>query len=475
MNVEMLHSRSGRKWPLTGAREGVRRAIMLSHSLPASPERIANNAMKNRPYRLGMIGLGTVGSGVLELLRRREEDILRRLGRPIEVCKIAVRDTRRPRPYLAGFGEISDLLTNDPAEVYSDPDIDLLVEVAGGTDEPRSWILRAIENGKDVVTANKAVLAVHGEEIFRHALKNNQRLYYEASVAAAIPVIESFQNGLIANQITSFAAILNGTCNFILSQMELKGLDYEEALAQAQEKGFAEADPTLDVSGADAAHKLALLAGIVTGSHVPIDHVSFEGIERITAEDFKFARLFDYSIKLLAILKRKEEGPWELRVHPTLISADSVLAKVRNEYNAVSLTGDAVGRMAIIGKGAGSLPTASSILADILRAARGERISGNPHGLEPPALVPLDEVNLRHYIRIQVLDQPGILGRITSFFGMRGISIASIQQPDAKIGLPVPIVMVTHYCKDRIITETLKDLEAANLVDAPITRIRIEE
>ncbi len=431
--------------------------------------------MSERPYRIGMIGLGTVGSGVLELLRLREGDLVRRLGRSVEVARIAVRDRSRPRPYVGGFGEISDLLTEDPGEIVSDPSIDLLVEVAGGVDDPRRWILGAIDRGKDVVTANKAVLAVHGAEIFRHALEHGRRIYYEASVAAAIPIIETLQNGLIANRVDSLAAILNGTCNFILTQMEKEGLDYSEALALAQKKGFAEADPTLDVSGGDAAHKLALLAGIVTKSHVPIDRVSCEGIETITAEDFKFARLFKYSIKLLAILKRREEGPWEMRVHPTLVPADSVLARVENEFNAVSLKGDAVGPMFVIGKGAGSLPTASSIVADILRAARGEKESGNPHGLEPPQVVPIGDVNLRQYIRIRVLDQPGVLGRITSFFGMRGISIASIQQPDAQIGRPVPIVMVTHLCADSVITETLQDLERANLVQEPITRIRIED
>jgi homoserine dehydrogenase len=422
-----------------------------------------------------MIGLGTVGSGVLDLLRRRDPDLRRRLGRPVEVVRIAVRDRSRPRPYVAGFGEISDLLTEDPREVIHDPGIELLVEVAGGIEGPREWILDAIDSGKDVVTANKAVLAVHGAEIFRHALENGRRIYYEASVAAAIPIIETLQNGLIANQIDALSAILNGTCNFILTRMEKDGLDYRRALALAQEKGFAEADPALDVSGGDAAHKLALLAGIVTGSHVPIDRVYCQGIESIAADDFRFAGLLGYSIKLLGILKRREEGPWEVRVHPTLIPRDNVLARVENEFNAVSLKGDAIGRMTVIGRGAGSLPTASSIIADIFRAARGEKESGNPHGLEPPALVPIGDVHLRHYVRIRVLDQPGILGRITSFFGMRGISIASIQQPEAQIGRPVPIVMVTHLSRDSIVTEALRDIQAARLVHEPITRIRIEE
>jgi homoserine dehydrogenase len=229
------------------------------------------------------------------------------------------------------------------------------------------------------------------------------------------------------------------------------------------------------VGGIDAAHKLALLAGIITGSHVPIDRVFTEGIEKITAEDFTFSKLFNYSIKLLGNLRLREEGAWEMRVHPTLIPRNEILAQVRNELNAVALRGDAIGPLAIFGKGAGSLPTASSIVADIFRAARGEKAGGNPHGLEPPRLVPMGEVNLRHYIRLTVLDHPGVLGRITSFFGMRGISIASIQQPEAKIGRPVPVVLLTHICPDRVVTETLRDLEAARLVQGSITRIRIED
>ncbi|MBI4582907.1 MAG: homoserine dehydrogenase [Planctomycetes bacterium] len=431
--------------------------------------------MTEKPYYIGMIGLGTVGSGVLELLRRREADLVRRLGRPVEVLRIAVRNCKRPRPYLGGFGEVSDLLTENPAEVVCDPLIDLLVEVAGGIEEPRQWILGAIENQKDVVTANKAVLAVHGAEIFQQAVKNRRRVYYEASVAAALPIIEMLQNGLIANQITRLSAILNGTCNFILTRMEEDGLDYGTALKMAQEKGFAEADPTLDVGGIDAAHKLALLAGIITGSHVPIDRVFTEGIERITAEDFTFAKLFNYSIKLLGILKLREEGTWEMRVHPTLIPRGEILAQVRNELNGIALRGDAIGPLALFGKGAGSLPTASSIVADIFRAARGEKEGGNPHGLEPPSIAPMGDVHLRHYVRLKVLDFPGVLGRITSFFGMRGISIASIQQPEAKMGMPVPIVLLTHVSPDRVVTETLRDIENAKLVQGTITRIRLED
>lgn len=436
---------------------------------------LQTSGMSTRPYRIGMIGLGTVGSGVLKILRHQESVLTRRLGRPVEVARIAVRDPLKSRPHVGDFASVSKKLSGDPQAIIEDPEIDLLVEVAGGIDGPRGWIVGALSHGKDVVTANKAVLAIHGEEIFRQAIASDRRVYYEASVAAAIPIIEMLQNGLVANEITRLSAILNGTCNFILTQIETEGLDYETALKLAQEKGFAETDPTLDVSGADAAHKLALLAGIITGSHVPIDCVYAEGIEKISAKDFEYAGLFRYAIKLLGIIRRREEGPWELRVHPALIPRDDILAGVRNEYNAVSLRGDAIGKMTVFGKGAGSLPTASSVVADILRAARGEKEGGNPRGMKPPDLVPIGEITLKHYIRLEVLDYPGVLGRITSFFGMRGISIASIQQPEAKIGMPVPIVLLTHLCKDEVVTSTLRELEEANLVHGGFTRIRIEE
>lgn len=441
----------------------------------AAQVRVGSVVMKNTstPFRLGMIGLGTVGTGVLELLDGCRERLERRLGRSLEVVRIAVRDAARVRSIPASIGDPAGLITTSPWEVIEAADLDLVVEVAGGVEGPRDWITAALDQGKDVVTANKAVLALHGEEIFRRASESKRQVYYEASVAAAIPVIEVLQNGLVANDINQLSAILNGTCNFILSHMEGEGFAYDKALQLAQERGFAEADPTLDVSGGDAAHKLALLAGIITGSHVPISNVFMEGIERITAEDFRFAHGLDFTIKMVGTLRRQQDTRWEMRVHPTLISGEDILAKVQDEYNAIALEGDAVGPMIFYGKGAGSHPTASSVVADILRAARGEKESGNPRGLEAPAVFPMDDVKLRHYVRMSVRDHPGVLGRITSFFGDRGISIASMQQPDAKAGAPVPVVFVTHHCRDKIVSDCIRDLESGDLVDGLITRIRI--
>ena len=421
-----------------------------------------------------MIGCGTVGSGVLEILHRRHEEFVRLLGRPLDVVRIAVRDPERPRHHVYGFVD-PDVFTGDVLGVVHDPSVDVIVEVAGGVDEPRDWILEAVRSGKDVVTANKAALAFHGAEIFRVAKDCRRSVYYEASVAAAIPIIEMIQNGLIANQITRLSAILNGTCNYILTRMEADHMDYETALEQAREKGFAEADPTLDVSGEDSAHKLTLLARLLTHSYVPVDRVYTEGIERITREDIDFAEELGYRIKLLAIAQLTDESAWAFRVHPTMIDRTSILAQVQDEYNAAYLRGDSAGPMLIYGNGAGAFPTASSVVADISRAARGDRPVDNSGPTEAARLIPTEDLILRNYVRMKVLDVPGVLGRITSHFGIREISIQSLRQPDAKVGQPVPVVMVTHMARDKVVTDALLDLEKVRLLVEPPTRIRIED
>jgi homoserine dehydrogenase len=426
-------------------------------------------------FKIGMIGCGTVGSGILELLHRREADLERLLGRRLKVTRIVVRDPDRPRHHLQTILDADVEFTSDPQRVTRDPGVDLMVEVAGGTDEPKKWMLDAFEHHRDVVTANKAALAFHGAEIFSAAQARGRSVFYEASVAAAIPIIEMLQNGLVANQVTRLSAILNGTCNYILTRMELDQIDYRTALEQAQAKGFAEADPTLDVSGEDSAHKLSLLVGIITHSQIPLKSIYTEGLENISKEDIDFARTFDYRIKMLAIAKRSEADAWDLRVHPTLIPRNEILAQVLNEFNAIYLKADAVGPMLAYGKGAGSLPTASSVVADIVRAAKGERFLLNSRGAEPPELVPIDKVELRNYIRMTVLDQPGVLGRITSFLGLRHISISSLHQPEAKMGHPVPVVLVTHKTPDRVVSEVIRDLVNAKLLLKPPTRIRIDE
>ncbi len=431
--------------------------------------------MAKTPYQVGLIGCGTVGTGVLELLHRRRDVLEGILGRPIEVSKVVVRDLEKTRHNVYGFVK-PDVFTGDPAEVTGNPEIDLVVEVAGGVDMPRQWMKDALAKGKDVVTANKAALALHGEEIFQLAAAGKRGVYYEASVAAAIPIIEILQNGLVANQITHLSGILNGTCNYILTRMEEAGLGYGEALEEAQQKGFAEADPTLDVNGDDSAHKLALLARIITHAHIPVEKIFTEGIEEVTAEDIVFASGLGYRIKLLSIGSRHEDGAWDLRVHPCLVHRDEVLAQVRKEVNAVQVKGDAVGPMLVYGSGAGSFPTASSVVADIVRAAKGDRPSMNSANGQSPEIVPIDRVAVRNYIRVTVLDLPGVLGRVTSFFGMKGINIQSMQQPEAKHGQPVPVVLVTHAVEDEVVSHALEELrDRTDLLNGPTTRIRIED
>ena len=432
-------------------------------------------AAMSHSYRIGMIGCGTVGSGVLELLCRRRADLSALLGRDLEVVRIAVRDRERPRHHVYGFVD-PDVFTDDLAGVIRGDDIDLVVEVAGGVDAPRDWIVDALRHGKDVVTANKATLAFHGEEIFRVAHEEHRCVYYEASVAAAIPVIEMLQNGLVGNQITRLCGILNGTCNYILTRMEVEGLGYSDALREAQEKGFAEADPTLDVSGGDTAHKLALLARIITNKYVSVHRIHTEGIESITAEDISFAATLGYRVKLLAIAHLTEDHRWDLRVHPALVRREEVLAQVANETNAVQVRGDAAGPMLVYGSGAGSFPTASSVVADVVRAAKGDRPAGGAINGNSPVFATIDEIALRNYVRMTVIDLPGVMGRVTSFLGMRGISISSMQQPEAKHGQPISIVFVTHQVGDRVLTSALDELaEKTSLIHGPTTRIRIED
>ncbi len=427
------------------------------------------------PFRVGMIGCGTVGTGVLELLSRRREDLERATGRRCQVVRIAVRDLERPRHRLAELMGPDTEMTDSVERITRAGELDLMVEGAGGIEAPRDWMIEALRNRLDVVTANKAALAFHGREIFETAREHGRSVFYEASVAAAIPVIEILGNALVANRITRLDGILNGTCNYILTRMEEDGRDSEDALKEAQAKGFAEADPSLDVGGDDTAHKLALLAGLIMHSFVDASTVYTEGITRIGREDIEFAGELGYRIKMLGIARCDEHRAWDLRVHPALVSRGEILAQVKDEFNALELRGTAVGPMLLSGKGAGSLPTASSVVADIARAAKGTGVPPIADGGQPPQRVPMDEVELRNYIRMTVQDNPGILGRITSFLGMRNISIASIRQPEAKIGFPVPVVVITHKTRDRVIRDALSDLEKARLLAAPAVRIRIEE
>ena len=420
-------------------------------------------------YRLGLLGFGTVGRGVVELLTRTRDECTVRAGRPLAVTRIAVGDPTRPRSLPDGCAARID---GDPLALCLDPDVDLVVELVGGVEKPREWIRAALEAGKDVVTANKAVLATHGEELFDLARANGRRLLFEASVAAAIPILQVLQQGLPAGPIDRLTGILNGTSNRILGRLE-QGMPFPEALAEAQADGFAEADPTLDLSGWDAGHKLALLTRLVVGTSVPLDRIRVEGIERIEPIDLAFGERHHWKLKSLAELRRTEAGV-SLGVGPAWIDAESELATVHDEYNAVLLEAETFGTLVLQGKGAGGLPTAGSVVADILRAARGDghtpAIPGDPIEISDPGLG-----SARHYVRFRAKDKPGVLARIAGALAEEGVSIASVEQPEAIDPDRVPVHLVTHPVPTVTLDAALSHLGPNGILSEDPLRIRIAE
>ena len=384
------------------------------------------------PIKVGLLGLGVVGGGTWKVLTRNGEEIARRAGRSIEVTAVAVRDVEKARR-LVGDGV---LVTRDGMDIVRDPSIDIVVELVGGDTLARDWVMEAIAHGKHVVTANKAMLAKHGNEIFSAAQAQGVMVAFEAAVAGGIPIIKAIREGLTANRIQWLAGIINGTTNFILSEMRTRGVSFSEALRDAQRLGYAEADPTFDVGGIDAAHKLTLLASIAFGIPVQFDKVYTEGLSNLAQEDIVHAERLGYRIKLLGLTRRREDGI-ELRVHPTLAPADCVLANVEGAMNAVLVHGDMVGNTLYYGQGAGELPTASAVVADIVDVARLEAADPNhrvPHlAFQPDAMVdipvlPIEEVLSAYYLRLRVQDQPGVLADLARVLSDAGISIGSMFQ-----------------------------------------------
>lgn len=423
-------------------------------------------------FRIALLGLGNVGTAVAELLSTTQEACLARAGRRIVVDRIVVRDLSRPRNIPETLPGLLKLGT-DPMEAVHDPDIDAIVELVGGEDQPRLWIREALESGKPVITANKAVLAVHGEELFNLAHEKKRGLYYEASVAAAVPVLQVMQQGIPAGPVDKLVGILNGTCNYILGQLEMHS--FEEALKNAQEAGLAEADPTLDISGMDSAHKLILLARILLGHTVPVDELRVEGIESIGPLDIGFGWSQDLKLKLVGILERNGRGT-SMGVMPCFIPADHPLANVSNEDNAILLEADPFGSLVLQGKGAGGKPTAGSVVADILRAARGDSPSS------PPAVQKTDILDpgmrtARHYLRLEVPDRPGVLARVAGALASEEVGIAALEQSEnlSEMNDSVPVQILTHPVQtpqlDRALDHLDKDLRD---ISAPV-RIRIEE
>ena len=432
------------------------------------------------PINVGLLGIGTVGGGTFIVLKRNAEEIARRAGRPIRITVVADKNLELARTVTAGACR----LTDDAFSVVADPEIDIVVELIGGCGVAKDLVLKAIENGKHVVTANKALLAKHGNEIFAAAQEKGVMVAFEAAVAGGIPIIKALREGLTANRIEWIAGIINGTTNFILSEMRDKGLPFATVLKEAQRLGYAEADPTFDIEGIDAAHKLTIMSAIAFGNSMSFDKVHIEGISKLDATDIKYAEQLGYRIKLLGITKRTSEGV-ELRVHPTLIPAKRLIANVEGAMNAVLVKGDAVGATLYYGKGAGAEPTASAIIADLVDVTRMHTADPEhrvPHlAFQPNAMVdlpilPLSEVVTSYYLRLRVEDKPGVLADITRILADQQISIDAMIQREPDEGEDqTDIIMLTHQTREKNIDAAIVKIEVLPVVKGKLTRLRLEE
>ena len=430
------------------------------------------------PIRVGLLGLGVVGGGTWKVLKRNGQEIARRAGRSIEVTRVAVRDVAKARALLG-----PDVVVGaDPHAVVCDPNIDIVVELIGGDTLERELVLEAIANGKDVVTANKALLAKHGSEIFAAASAQGVTVAFEAAVAGGIPIIKAMREGLTANRIEWVAGIINGTTNFILSEMRSRGLPFATVLAEAQKLGYAEADPTFDIEGVDAAHKLTLLASLAFGIPVQFYRAYIEGITKLTAKDILLAERLGYRIKLLGITKRRTEGI-ELRVHPALIPSKSLLANVEGAMNAVLVRGDAVGQTLYYGKGAGEEPTASAVVADLVDVTRlhtadpGHRVphlAFQPDAMADTPILSIDDVITSYYLRLTVADQPGVLADIARVLADSGMSIVSMIQEPNESGDTAELIFLTHLALERKVNQAITRIEQLPFVRSTVTRLRME-
>ncbi|MEY3794801.1 MAG: hypothetical protein RLZZ521_2130 [Pseudomonadota bacterium] len=437
-----------------------------------------------KPIQVGLLGIGTVGSGTFEVLKRNQEEIQRRAGRPIQVTMVADLDTARAQAIVGSAVKV----VNDAQQVIANPDIDIVVELIGGYGIAKQLVLEAIAAGKHVVTANKALLAVHGTEIFAAAHKKGVMVAFEAAVAGGIPIIKALREGLSANRIQWVAGIINGTTNFILSEMRDKGLAFGDVLKQAQALGYAEADPTFDIEGVDAAHKATIMAAIAFGVPVQFDKAYVEGITKLEAQDIRYAEQLGYRIKLLGISKRTATGI-ELRVHPCLVPAKRLIANVEGAMNAVMVQADAVGTTLYYGKGAGSEPTASAVIADLVDVTRlhtADPLNRVPHlAFQPETfdqamsnlpVLHMEQVVTSYYLRLRVADQAGVLAQITGIFAQAAISIDAVLQREAGEGEnQTDLIILTHDCVEAKMNQALAQMQQLSTVLAPITRIRKEE
>ncbi|MER0171792.1 MAG: homoserine dehydrogenase [Nitrosomonas sp.] len=433
-----------------------------------------------KPIHIGLLGIGTVGGGTYTVLKRNREEIARRAGREIIVTMIADKDLEKAR----ALADSNVIVTGNAHEITTNPDIDIVVELIGGQTIAKDLILEALAHGKHVVTANKALLANHGTEIFAAARAKGVIIAFEAAVAGGIPIIKALREGLTANRITWIAGIINGTSNFILSEMREKGLSFEQVLAEAQKLGYAEADPTYDIEGIDAAHKITLMSAIAFGIPVQFSKVYTEGITKLTGEDIRYAEQLGYRVKLLGITKRVEKGI-ELRVHPTLIPLRRLIANVEGVMNAIVVKGDAVGATLYYGAGAGAEPTASSVIADLVDVTRLHTadpmyrvppLSFQPDLLSDTPVIPMEEVETSYYLRIQVIDKPGVMAEITRIVADNHISISALLQKEASDESDqVSVIMLTHLTVEKNINAAIARIEALPVVSGKVFRLRIEE
>ena len=433
-----------------------------------------------KPIHVGLLGIGTVGGGTFSVLRRNQEEISRRAGRGILIKAVADQDLVRARKLVGDCAETTD----DAFLLVRRPDIDIVVELIGGTKIAKDLILAAIENGKHVVTANKALLAHHGNEIFLAAQKKGVMVAFEAAVAGGVPIIKALREGLSANRIEWIAGIINGTSNFILSEMREKGSSFGAVLAQAQKLGYAETDPTFDIEGVDAAHKLTIMAAIAFGIPMQFDKVYTEGISKLTKEDIRYAEELGYRIKLLGITRRTAKGI-ELRVHPTLIPSKRLIANVEGVMNAILVQGDAVGPTLYYGAGAGAEPTASAVVADLVDVTRMHtadpeqrvpHLAFQPDRMSDLPILSMEEVETSYYLRLRVLDRPGVLADITRILADQSISIDAMVQKEPSEGEEqVDIIMLTHLTLERNINVAIKRIESLPVISGKVTRIRLEE
>ena len=433
-----------------------------------------------KPIKTGLLGLGTVGGGVVTVLTRNAHEIARRAGREVVISHAAAKEYDADA--IQGLDQVGRI-TDDGFAAVDDPEVEIIIELIGGYSPAKEMVLRAIDNGKHVVTANKAMIAVHGNEIFRAAREKGVIVAFEAAVAGGIPIIKAIREGLVANRIQWAAGIVNGTGNYILTEMRDKGRDFGEVLKEAQELGYAEADPTFDVEGIDAAHKLTIMGSIAFGIPLQFDRTYTEGISKIEQQDVVYADELGYRIKHLGITRRTNAGI-ELRVHPTLIPSRRLIANVDGVMNAILVQGDAVGSTLYYGAGAGSLPTASSVVADVIDVVRalttdpGNRVphlAFQPGALSDLPVLDMEDVHTAYYLRMHAVDQPGVLSAVTTILGDLGISIEAITQKEPEAGAShVPVIMLTQRVQERNMNEAIRQIEALDTIAGNVHRIRVE-